>query len=79
MLTVAHLRGKEPLGCIRPTEKVAIGLSVQAYLPFYFLCRYQREDRVVLASSGEFNLAQLSKISKALNDVFMATVHQHVS
>jgi hypothetical protein len=34
---------------------------------------------MVLAGSGEFNLVSLTKISKALDYIFMAAVHQHIS
>jgi len=58
---------------------MAIGLYVQVYLPFYFLSRYQRENRMVFAGSGELKLAHLSEVSKALDYIFMAAVHQHIS
>jgi len=34
---------------------------------------------MVFAGSGEFNLAHLSEVSKALDYIFMAAVHQHIS
>jgi hypothetical protein len=78
-LAVAHLWGKESLGCICLSKKAAIGLCIKVYLPLYFLFGYQRENRVILAGSGEFKLTIISKVSEAIDYIFMATVYQHVS
>jgi hypothetical protein len=67
------------LGGIGPAEKVAIGLCVQVYLPFYFLPGYQRKNRVILAGSGEFKLPTPGKASQTLDYIFMATIYQHIS
>jgi len=77
--TVAHLRGKESLRCIRFSEETAIGLYIKVYLPLYFLSGYQGKNRVVLGSSRELKLAPFSKAPQAFNYIFMAAVYKHFS